>query len=75
MEIDIPDNIEVYYLDKKFGKHYMFIAENVIYTSDDSVVYPLREYAELFNKGELNGWVTFRKKREQTTIQKKEQLK
>ena len=71
MEIDIPDNIEVYYLDKKVGKHYMFIAENVIYTSDDSVVYPLREYAELFNKGELNGWVTFRKKGNRPPSRKK----
>ena len=71
MEIDIPDNIEVYYLDKKFGKHYMFIAENVIYTSDDSVVYPLRKYAELFNNGELNGWVTFREKGNRPPSRKK----
>ena len=71
MEIDIPDNIEVYYLDKKFGKHYMFIEENVIYMSDDSVVYPLREYAELFNNGELNGWVTFREKGNRPPSRKK----
>ena len=49
----------------------MFIAENVIYMSDDSVVYPLREYAELFNKGELNGWVTFRKKGNRPPSRKK----
>ena len=64
MEADIPNNIDVYYLDKKFGKYYMFIAENVIYKSNDSVVYPLREYTELFNDGELDGWVTFREREE-----------
>ena len=60
METDIPNNIDVYYLDKKFGKHYAFIAENVIYKSNDSIIYPLKEYTERHNKGEIDGWVTFR---------------
>ena len=64
MEIDIPNNINVYYLAKEFGEHYPFIAENVIYKSADSVVYPLKKYTELHNKGLLDGWVTFRKEYE-----------
>ena len=60
MEKDIPQNIEVYYLDKSFAEHYMFIADNIIYKSADSVVYSLKEYTERHNKGLLDGWITFR---------------
>ena len=55
-------NIVVYYLDESFGKHYMFIADNIVRQSADSITMSLREYEEGHNSGELNGWVTFRYK-------------
>ena len=53
---DIKD-ISVYYLDESFGDEYLFICDNVVYKSSDSVVYSLKKYVELHNKGLLNGWI------------------
>tara|TARA_R110002020_G_scaffold23263_3_gene77641 strand:- start:176 stop:430 length:255 start_codon:yes stop_codon:yes gene_type:complete len=58
----IDSNIQVYYLDRSFGKHYMFIAEQVVKMSKDSIVMGLQEYTDGVNEGTLDGWVTFRYK-------------
>ena len=53
---DIKD-ISVYYLDKSFGDEYLFVCDNIVYKSNDSVVYSLKRYVELHNEGLLDGWI------------------
>ena len=66
---DIKD-ISVYYLDESFGDEYLFICDNVVYKSNDSVVYSLKKYVELYNQGLLNGWI-FIKENNRTKKKKK----
>ena len=56
---DIKD-ISVYYLDKSFGDEYLFVCDNIVYKSNDSVVYSLKRYVELHNEGLLDGWIFIR---------------
>jgi predicted nucleic acid-binding protein len=58
----IDSNIQVYYLDRSFGEHYMFMAEQIVRMSTDSIVMGLQEYTDGVNQGTLDGWVTFRYK-------------
>ena len=50
-------DISVYYLDKSFGDEYLFVCDNIVYKSNDSVVYSLKRYVELHNEGILDGWI------------------